>query len=142
MQTENSAEFGAVAEKKSFQQIEKVPDVEVIKPDGTVIKAKSIESHDNLDKIVSKEVEVTKSSDAVKTEPAKQERQSETTKTPVVVARPAETQKAQTQEVKKSEPQGRYTFLQVLKPSEDMNIAHSATITLQPFCVMLAVNPS
>lgn len=100
MQTENSAEFGAVAEKKSFQQIEKVPDVEVIKPDGTVIKAKSIESHDNLDKIVSKEVEVTKSSDVVKTEPAKQE------KAPVVVARPVETPKSQTQEVKKSEPQG------------------------------------
>lgn len=106
MQAENSAEFGTVAEKKSFQQIEKIPDVEVIKPDGTVIKAKSIESHDNLDKIVNKEVEATRSADAVKTEPAKQEKQSEITKTPVVVARPVETPKAQTQEVKKTEPQG------------------------------------
>ena len=100
MQVANETEFGAVAEKKPFQQIEKVPDVEVIKPDGTVIKAKSIESHDNLDKIVSKEVETAKPAEVAKTEPAKQE------KAPAVVARPAETQKAQTQEAKKAEPQG------------------------------------
>lgn len=100
MQSANNAEFSTVAEKKPFQQIEKVPDVEVIKPDGTVIKAKSIESHDNLDKIVNKEVETTKPAEAAKTEPAKQE------KAPAVVARPAETQKAQTQEAKKAEPQG------------------------------------
>lgn len=106
MQSASDAEFGAVAEKKSFQQIEKVPDVEVIKPDGTVIKAKSIESHDNLDKIVSKEVEIAKPEEVAKTEPAKQDKQSETQKAPVVVARPAETPKAQTQEVKKTEPQG------------------------------------
>ena len=100
IQVTNEAEFGAVAEKKSFQQIEKVPDVEVIKPDGTVIKAKSIESHDNLDKIVNKEVETVKPIEVAKTEPAKQE------KAPVVVARPTEAPKAQTQEVKKDEPQG------------------------------------
>ena len=100
MQSANNAEFSTVAEKKPFQQIEKVPDVEVIKPDGTVIKAKSIESHDNLDKIVNKEVETAKPAEAAKTEPAKQE------KAPAVVARPAETQKAQTQEAKKAEPQG------------------------------------
>ena len=100
MQAANETEFGAVAEKKPFQQIEKVPDVEVIKPDGTVIKAKSIESHDNLDKIVSKEVETAKPAEVAKTEPAKQE------KAPAVVARPSETPKAQTQGVKKSEPQG------------------------------------
>ena len=100
MQAANEIEFGAVAEKKPFQQIEKVPDVEVIKPDGTIIKAKSIESHDNLDKIVSKEIETAKPVEVAKTEPVKQE------KAPAVVARPAETQKAQTQEVKKTEPQG------------------------------------
>ena len=100
MQAANETEFSAVAEKKSFQQIEKVPDVEVIKPDGTVIKAKSIESHDNLDKIVNKEVEAVKPAEVAKTEPAKHE------KAPVVVARPEEKPKAQTQEVKKTEPQG------------------------------------
>ena len=100
MQSANNAEFSTVAEKKPFQQIEKVPDVEVIKPDGTVIKAKSIESHDNLDKIVNKEVETAKPAEVAKTEPAKQE------KAPAVVARPAETQKAQAQEAKKAEPQG------------------------------------
>ena len=100
MQSANDTEFSTVAEKKPFQQIEKVPDVEVIKPDGTVIKAKSIESHDNLDKIVNKEVEAAKPAEAAKTEPAKQE------KAPVVIARPAETPKAQTQEVRKTEPQG------------------------------------
>jgi cell division protein FtsN len=106
MQSANESEFSTVAEKKPFQQIEKVPDVEVIKPDGTVIKAKSIESHDNLDKIVSKEVETTKASEVSEAERAKREKQSEKVNTPVVVARPAETPKAQTQEVKKSEPQG------------------------------------
>ena len=100
MQAANEIEFGAVAEKKSFQQIEKVPDVEVIKPDGTVIKAKSIESHDNLDKIVNKEIETAKPAEVAKTEPTKQE------KAPAVIARPAETPKAQTQEAKKAEPQG------------------------------------
>ena len=100
MQSANESEFSTVAEKKSFQQIEKVPDVEVIKPDGTVIKAKSIESHDNLDKIVNKEVEATKPVEVVKTEPAKQE------KTPTVVARPVETPKAQAPEAKKTETQG------------------------------------
>ena len=100
MQSANDTEFSTVAEKKPFQQIEKVPDVEVIKPDGTVIKAKSIESHDNLDKIVNKEVEAAKPAEVAKTEPAKQE------KAPVAVARPEEKPKAQTQEVKKAEPQG------------------------------------
>ena len=100
MQSANDTEFSTVAEKKPFQQIEKVPDVEVIKPDGTVIKAKSIESHDNLDKIVNKEVEAAKPAEVAKTEPAKHE------KAPVVVARPEEKPKAQTQEVKKTEPQG------------------------------------
>ena len=100
MQSANNAEFSTVTEKKPFQQIEKVPDVEVIKPDGTVIKAKSIESHDNLDKIVNKEVEAVKPAEVAKTEPAKHE------KAPVVVARPEEKPKAQTQEVKKTEPQG------------------------------------
>ena len=100
MQSANDTEFSTVAEKKPFQQIEKVPDVEVIKPDGTVIKAKSIESHDNLDKIVNKEVEAVKPAEVAKTEPAKHE------KAPVVVARPEEKPKAQTQEVKKTEPQG------------------------------------
>ena len=84
MQSANDTEFSTVAEKKPFQQIEKVPDVEVIKPDGTVIKAKSIESHDNLDKIVNKEVEAVKPAEVAKTEPAKHE------KAPVVVARPEE----------------------------------------------------
>ena len=100
MQSANDTEFSTVAEKKPFQQIEKVPDVEVIKPDGTVIKAKSIESHDNLDKSVNKEVEAVKPAEVAKTEPAKHE------KAPVVVARPEEKPKAQTQEVKKTEPQG------------------------------------
>ena len=75
-------------------------DVEVIKPDGTVIKAKSIESHDDLDKIVNKEAKMAKPVEVVKTEPAKQE------KAPVAVARPVETPKAQPQETKKAEPQG------------------------------------
>ena len=100
MQTANETEFGTVAEKKSFQQIEKVPDVEVIKPDGTVIKAKSIESHDDLDKIVNKEAKTAKPVEVVKTEPAKQE------KAHVAVARPVEAPKAQPQEAKKAEPQG------------------------------------
>lgn len=98
MQAANETEFGAVAEKKPFQQIEKVPDVEVIKPDGTIIKAKSIESHDNLDKIVSKEIETAKPAEVAKTEPVKQE------KAPAVSARPTETSKPQ--ESKKTEPQG------------------------------------
>lgn len=98
MQSANEIEFGAVAEKKPFQQIEKVPDVEVIKPDGTIIKAKSIESHDNLDKIVSKEIETAKPVEVAKTEPVKQE------KAPAVAARPTETSKPQ--ESKKTEPQG------------------------------------
>ena len=98
MQAANETEFGAVAEKKPFQQIEKVPDVEVIKPDGTIIKAKSIESHDNLDKIVSKEIETAKPVEVAKTEPVKQE------KAPAVAARPTETSKPQ--ESKKTEPQG------------------------------------
>ncbi len=106
MQNAQEIEFSAVAEKKPFQQIEKVPDVEVIKPDGTVIKAKSIESHDNLDKIVSKEVEMTRPVEVVKMEPTNNEKKSEISKTPVVVARPKETKQSQVQEVKKTESQG------------------------------------
>ena len=49
---------------------------------------------------MNKEVEAVKPAEVAKTEPAKHE------KAPVVVARPEEKPKAQTQEVKKTEPQG------------------------------------